>query len=83
MAAEAYFNLAPKLAELRAEGLSLRQIAGWLNGEGYTTRRDMPWNQVQVKRVLGRDILYQINTYLNVKRNSKLLKFTMVDPLPF
>lgn len=53
LAAEAYADLAPKLAELRAEGLSLRQIAGRLNEEGHTTRRGMKWNQVQVRRVLG------------------------------
>ena len=49
LAAEAYADLAPKLAELRAEGLSLRQIAGRLNDEGHTTRRGMPWNPVQVR----------------------------------
>jgi DNA-binding CsgD family transcriptional regulator len=42
------------VAELRSEGLSLRQIADRLNQDGHTTRRGKPWNQVQVKRVLER-----------------------------
>jgi DNA invertase Pin-like site-specific DNA recombinase len=53
MAKEAYADLASTIAAMRAEGLSLRQIARRLNGEGYTTRQDKAWNQVQVKRVLG------------------------------
>jgi DNA invertase Pin-like site-specific DNA recombinase len=47
----AYEDLAPVIAGMRAEGLSLRQIAGRLNDEGHTTRRGRPWNQVQVRRV--------------------------------
>lgn len=54
-AAAAYSDLAPFLAELRAEGLSLRQIAARLNAEGHTTRRGKSWNQVQVRRVLERE----------------------------
>jgi DNA invertase Pin-like site-specific DNA recombinase len=50
----AYTDLAPMVAELRAEGLSLRQIADRLNADGQTTRRGAAWNQVQVKRVLDR-----------------------------
>jgi hypothetical protein len=42
------------MAELRAEGLSLRAIAARLNAEGHTTRRGKLWNQVQVARVLAR-----------------------------
>lgn len=49
----AYADLAPMVAELRAGGLSLRQIADRLNAEGHTTRRGKPWNQVQVARVLN------------------------------
>ena len=52
-AADAYADLAPAIAAMRAEGLSLRQIAGRLNDEGHTTRRGKRWNQVQVGRVLG------------------------------
>lgn len=53
-ATEAYADLRPWLTELRQEGLSLRLIAGRLNGEGHTTRRGKLWNAVQVRRVLGR-----------------------------
>jgi hypothetical protein len=52
-AAAAYADLAPLLSAMKAEGMSLRQIAGRLNAEGHTTRRGKPWNQVQVGRVLG------------------------------
>jgi len=47
-------DLAPLMAELRAEGLSLRAIADRLNDEGHTTRRGAAWNPMQVKRVLER-----------------------------
>jgi DNA invertase Pin-like site-specific DNA recombinase len=47
-------DLVPRMAELRAEGRSLRAIADRLNAEGHATRRGRPWNQVQVKRVLDR-----------------------------
>lgn len=54
LAAEAYADLAPDVRAWREAGLSLRQIAARLNEEGHRTRRDKPWNQVQVKRILGR-----------------------------
>ncbi len=54
LAADAYADLALLLAELRAGGLSLRAIAGQLNADGHTTRRGKAWNQVQVRRVMGR-----------------------------
>jgi Recombinase len=50
----AYADLFPLVAELRAEGLSLRRIVDRLNAEGPTTRRGKPWNPVQVARVLAR-----------------------------
>lgn len=50
-AAAAYADLAPVIARMRAEGLSLRQIAGRLNDEGHTTRRGKEWNAMQVRRV--------------------------------
>lgn len=50
----AYADLAPAVAELRDKGLSLQAIADELNREGHTTRRGMPWNPVQVSRVLAR-----------------------------
>jgi hypothetical protein len=53
-AAEAYGDLVPTLSTWKAEGLSLRDIAGRLNAEGHTTRRGRPWNPVQVTRVLER-----------------------------
>jgi DNA invertase Pin-like site-specific DNA recombinase len=52
----AYDDLSPMIAELQAGGRSLRQIAAALNVEGHTTRRGKPWNQVQVRRVLGRGV---------------------------
>jgi DNA invertase Pin-like site-specific DNA recombinase len=51
-AAAAYADLAPLLSEMRAEGLSLRRIAGRLNEEGHTTRRGKAWNAMQVRRCL-------------------------------
>lgn len=50
----AYADLAPLLAGMRADGLSLRQIAARLNADGHTTRRGSAWNPVQVGRVLER-----------------------------
>ena len=50
----AYADLAVMMAELRAEGLSLRVIAARLNEGGHTTRGGRPWNPMQVARVLGR-----------------------------
>lgn len=52
LADEAYADLTPLVRELRAEGLSLRQIADRLNQDGHTTRRGKPWNPTQIKRVL-------------------------------
>ena len=51
-AAEAYTDLLPSVTALKAEGLSLRDIAAKLNADGHTTRRGRPWNPVQVSRVL-------------------------------
>jgi DNA invertase Pin-like site-specific DNA recombinase len=56
LAAEAYSDLAPKIAAMRTEGLSLRAIAGQLNSDGHTSRHGKAWNQVQVKRVLEKKI---------------------------
>lgn len=50
----AYTDLEPVLLEQRAAGQSFRQIASYLNSQGYLTRNDKPWNHTQVKRVLGR-----------------------------
>lgn len=51
---EAYTDLLPMLGEMKADGLSLREIAAKLNADGHTTRRGRPWNPVQVSRVLER-----------------------------
>ena len=51
-AAAAYADLAPVVADMRAEGLSLRRIAGRLNADGHTTRRGKTWNAMQVARVM-------------------------------
>lgn len=51
---EAYADLYPILTERRQAGMSLQDIADYLNGEGYVTRRGKPWNKVQVKLVLDR-----------------------------
>src|SRR5438094_10645455 len=53
-AKEAYADLQPLLAELRAKGMALQAIASELNAQGHTTRRGKPWNPVQVMRVLGK-----------------------------
>jgi DNA invertase Pin-like site-specific DNA recombinase len=53
-AAEAYADLAPMVAELRAENLTLQAIADRLNAEGNTTRTGKAWNAMQVSRVLER-----------------------------
>jgi DNA invertase Pin-like site-specific DNA recombinase len=51
---EAYADLVPAVQSWRAEGLTLQMIADRLNEEGQTTRRQKPWNKVQVARVLER-----------------------------
>jgi DNA invertase Pin-like site-specific DNA recombinase len=51
---EAYADLCPMVAELRAGGLALQAIADKLNADGHTTRRGKRWNAVQVSRVLER-----------------------------
>ena len=51
-AIEAYSDLVPVIAELRDSGLSFGAIAKRLNADGHTTRRGLPWNPVQVRRVL-------------------------------
>lgn len=53
-AKEAYAELVPHMAELREQGLTLRETAERLNAEGYTSARGNPWSHVQVKMVLDR-----------------------------
>lgn len=52
-AREAYRYLVPELREMRASGLSLRQIARELNGRGERTRRNATWNAAQVSRAMA------------------------------
>jgi DNA invertase Pin-like site-specific DNA recombinase len=54
-ASEAYADLVPVMTRMKAQGLSLREIAEQLNDEGHTTRRGRPWNPMQVARVLERE----------------------------
>lgn len=35
-------------------GKSLQQVADWLNGNGYSTKRGQQWKRISVKRVLDR-----------------------------
>jgi hypothetical protein len=51
---EAYADLFPVVSEMKAKGLSLRDMAVRLNADGHTTRHGKPWNPVQVARVLER-----------------------------
>lgn len=45
----------PRIRELEAEGLSLRQIAEQLQAEGFPTPRPgKQWNHIAVKRILER-----------------------------
>lgn len=49
-----YADLVPMLTDLREQGYSLQEIADELNAMGHTTRRQKPWNRMQVSRVLKR-----------------------------
>ena len=49
---KAYADLAPMIADLAAQDLSLRAIAARLNEQGEVTRRGRPWGAAQVSRVL-------------------------------
>ena len=51
---EAYEDIQADILARRKQGLTLQAIADRLNAEGHTTRRQTPWNKVQVKRVLER-----------------------------
>jgi hypothetical protein len=50
----AYREVFPLVAELRAAGFTLQEIADRLNAAGYRTRRGQEWNPMQVSRVLKR-----------------------------
>ncbi len=53
-AAAVYEDLLPDMWRWRADGLSLRAIAGRLTGAGHATRTGALWGPVQVKRALDR-----------------------------
>ncbi len=53
-AVKACADLAPMMAEMRGEGLSLREVAKALNDEGHCTRRGKTFTAMQVSRVLER-----------------------------
>jgi DNA invertase Pin-like site-specific DNA recombinase len=53
-AAEAYTDLVPDMTSWYESGTSLQEIANMLNAKRYKTRRQEPWNKVQVMRVLKR-----------------------------
>jgi DNA invertase Pin-like site-specific DNA recombinase len=53
-ALEAYTDLVPDMLRLRTKGQTFQQIADQLNEAGHSTRRQKPWNKMQVARVLGR-----------------------------
>jgi DNA invertase Pin-like site-specific DNA recombinase len=50
----AYRFVAPRIAELRATGMTLQAIADRFNSEGMKTRKGARWSAVQVMRVLER-----------------------------
>jgi DNA invertase Pin-like site-specific DNA recombinase len=51
-AAPIYGELVPVIRRLKGEGKSLREIAAVLNDEGRTTLRGLPWNPMQISRLL-------------------------------
>lgn len=53
-AVEAYSDIIDDVQAMRRDGMSLQQIANELNRRGHTTRREKPWNAVQVQRILQR-----------------------------
>ncbi len=47
-----YSDLVPLIKGLRSQGITLQAIAAKLNELGHATRRNKPWNHVQVLRLL-------------------------------
>ena len=54
LAAKAHEELRPIFDALRAENLTLDEIAARLNSDGWLTRRGRPWNKVSVCRFLAK-----------------------------
>ncbi len=55
-AADAYAEVAPTIVALRAEGLSLAEIAKRLRADGHSLRSGKPFSPVQVQRILDRQV---------------------------
>jgi hypothetical protein len=54
-ARSAYADLVPGMIDMRyRQGLSFQAVARELNARGEVTRTGLPWNKVQVRRVLAR-----------------------------
>ena len=53
-AADFYADVLPMIVELRDSGLSLAKVAEALTEAGHLLRSGLPWNPVQVARVLNR-----------------------------
>jgi DNA invertase Pin-like site-specific DNA recombinase len=51
-AAPIYSEVLPVIRKLHGEGESLQAIADHLNAQGKTTLRGLPWNKMQVQRLL-------------------------------
>jgi len=47
-----YSDLVPLIKDLRSQGITLQAKAAKLNELGHATRRNKPWNHVQVLRLL-------------------------------
>ena len=52
MAGPVYEEVLPIIRGAREAGESLQQIAEGLNARGMVTARGLPWNRVQVRRLL-------------------------------
>jgi hypothetical protein len=51
-AAPIYAAALPIIREMKDSGASLRAIADRLNAEGHSTVRGLPWNPMQVSRLV-------------------------------
>jgi hypothetical protein len=49
-----YAFLIEQLRERRAEGMTLKQIADWLNEKGHSTSKGKPWTEALVCRLFQR-----------------------------
>lgn len=56
----AYADLLPIMVAMRGQGKSLSMIAGHLNEAGHATRFGKQWSATQVKRVLDRGVVQEV-----------------------